>query len=129
LQRRALAIIVSLVRCRAFRIFLLALITVWFGVVVPLHPRGAIRLGGSACAGSSGGGSCCHKNRPTDSPSKPDPSECAICHFLAALDLPPAFGLDVPKLGLVDDLKLSTPIAPAKVAYLLPVSERGPPTA
>jgi hypothetical protein len=116
------------VRGRAFRIFLLALITVWFGVVVPLHPRGAIRLGSSACGGSSAKG-CCHNDRPTDSPSKPKPAECAICHFLAALDLPPALSLDVPALGLVDELKLATPIRSTMVAYLLPVSERGPPTA
>jgi hypothetical protein len=128
LPPRTLPIIVSTVRGRAFRIFLLALITVWFGVVVPLHPRGAIKLGGSACAGSNGS-SCCHKDGPTDSPAKPKPAECAICHFLAALDLPPALGLDVPALGLVDELMLSAPIAPTMVAYLLPVSERGPPTA
>jgi hypothetical protein len=38
-------------------------------------------------------------------------------------------GLDVPALGLVDELKFSAPVAPTMVAYLLPVSERGPPTA
>ena len=115
-------------RGRAFRIFLLTLITVWFGVVVPLHPRGAIRLGGSACGGSSAK-ACCHGNQPADSPSKPKPAECATCHFLAALDLPPSLSLDVPALGLVDELKISTPVAPAMVAHLLPVSERGPPIA
>ena len=115
-------------RSRAFRIFLLALVTVWFGVVVPLHPRGAIKLGGSACAGANSK-SCCHNDRPTKSDSKPNPAECAICHFLAALDLPPALGMDVPALGLVDELKLAAPIAATMAAHVLPVSERGPPIA
>jgi hypothetical protein len=121
-------IIVSTVRSRAFRICLLTLITVWFGVVVPLHPRGAIKLGGSACAGTSGK-ACCHNRAPSDPDSKPNPSQCAICHFLAVLDLPPAIGFDVPALGLSDELEFPAPVAVTTAADLLPVSERGPPTA
>jgi len=120
------------VRGRCFRIFLLVTITLWFGVVVPLHPRGAIKLGGS-CA-SAPGRTCCLPAKGTspsqDSKSnKPFDPQCAVCHFVATLDLPVAIGLDVPSLGFVSVLP---PVAPSDAPVLLftPTwSERGPPVA
>jgi hypothetical protein len=119
------------VRGRCFRILLLVTITLWFGVVVPLHPRGVIKLGGS-CAATSGK-SCCAPAKgttPQDSKSnKPFDPQCAVCHFVATLDLPPAIGLDVPALGFVSVIP---PVAPSD-APVLPFtptwSERGPPVA
>jgi hypothetical protein len=117
------------VRTRLFRIWLLALIAVWFGVVVPVHPRGAIQLGGpSHCAART----CCHPGGPIGHDSKPkpaDPAGCAICHFLATLDLAPAMGMDVPPLGLVDELIHPLPQAAPVMALADPSSERGPPIA
>lgn len=115
-------------RGRAFRVFLLALIAVWFGVVVPLHPRGAIKLGGE-CGPSAK--ACCHADKSSGRDSKPKPadSQCAICHFLAALDLPSSIGMDVPPLGLIEQVKPPAPQAAPVIAYLSPASERGPPTA
>jgi hypothetical protein len=117
------------VHTRFFRFSLLLLITIWFGVVVPLHPRGAIKLGGEC--GGSGFKSCCHTDKAAGGDSKPKPADpqCAICNFLATLDLPPSIGMDVPPLGLVEQVKPPAPQAAPVIAYLSPASERGPPTA
>jgi hypothetical protein len=90
------------VRSRGFRIFLLTVIALWFGVVVPVHPRGMIRLGGGGEARS-----CCHREgkRPAKD-SKPDPSQCAICQFVATLDLPAAIGFALPPMGFVEAVEL-----------------------
>jgi hypothetical protein len=121
------------VRTRFFRIWLLALIAVWFGVVVPLHPRGAIQLGGGGGASTDCAvRTCCHPAAPAGHDSKPkpaDPAGCAICHFLATLDLPPAIGMDVPPLGLVDELIPPSSQAAPILARVNPSSERGPPVA
>jgi hypothetical protein len=118
------------VRHRAFRFLLLSLITIWFGVVVPLHPRGAIKLGGGECGGSSFK-TCCHADKTGGGDSKPKPAgpQCAICHFLATLDLPADIGMDVPPLGLVEQIEPPAPQAAPVIAYLSPASERGPPIA
>jgi len=113
-------------RSRALRISLLMLLTVWFGVVVPLHPRGIIKLPG-AC---EGGRACCQgskSSRHDESLPKPTSSDCAICYFVAALDLPPAIGMELPKLGLVEEA-IATPqqVTPV-IAQVDPISERGPP--
>ena len=93
----------GLVRSRALRISLLVLMAIWFGVVVPLHPRGIIKLGG-ACS-ESAGRACCRSSSDASHDSKPKPADprCAICYFVATLDLPPAIGMDIPKLGLADE--------------------------
>ncbi len=116
-------------RGRAFRFLLLLLIAVWFGVVVPLHPRGAIKLGGGGCG--SDVKACCHTDKAGDSHSKPKPadSQCAICNFLATLDLPPSIGMDVPPLGLIEHVTPPAPQSAPVIACLSPASERGPPTA
>jgi hypothetical protein len=116
------------VRSRLFRFSLLLLIAVWFGVVVPLHPRGAIKLGGGECGGA-GFKTCCHTDKGGDSKPKPADPQCAICHFLATLDLPPSMGMDVPPLGLVEQIKPPVPQAAPVIAALSPASERGPPIA
>jgi hypothetical protein len=117
------------VRNRAFRIFLLATIAVWFGVVVPLHPRGVIKLGGS-CAGVASGRSCCPpgKTTPQDSqPNKPFDPQCAVCHFIATMDVPPVMGLDVPAPGLVSVLPLPAPSDAPVIRFAVTRFERGPP--
>ena len=114
-------------RSRLLRISLIAIMTVWFGVVVPLHPRGIIKLGGSCT--ETAARPCCQAPKSTshDSQRKPATSDCAICYFLATLDLPPAIALDIPKLGFVEE---ATPparqIAPT-IAWVDPDSARGPP--
>ena len=112
------------VRNRAFRIFLLAVIAAWFGVVVPLHPRGVIKLGGASAR------SCCHRGSDSKHPdSKPDPSECAVCHFVGTLDLPPAIGLELPPLGLVELLVIPAPQEAPCLEWGVPSVERAPPMA
>jgi hypothetical protein len=105
------------------------LIATWFGVMVPLHPRGAIKLGGGGCRADAR--ACCHPDKAGQSHSrnKPADSQCAICHFLAALDLPTGIGMDVPPLGGVDQVEPDAPLTAPTVASLSAASERGPPIA
>jgi hypothetical protein len=114
------------VKSRALRISLLVLMAIWFGVVVPVHPRGMIRLGGSCtenlracCRNSKGAG---HESRPARGNS-----DCAICFFVATLDLPPAMEMDVPKLGLVEETAWPAPQVGPVQAWTDAVMERGPP--
>ena len=52
-----------------------------------------------------------------------------LCNFLATLDLPPCIGMDVPPLGLVEQIEPPALQAAPVIACLSPASERGPPTA
>ena len=99
----------------------------WFGVVVPLHPRGIIKLGGSC--GDAGGRACCQATKASghDSKQKPADPNCAICYFVATLDLPPAMGMDVPPLGLVAEAILPAMQATPVIAWGDAFLERGPP--
>jgi hypothetical protein len=101
--------------------------TVWFGVVVPLHPRGIIKLGG-ACA-EMGGRACCRQDSHATHDSKPKPadSSCAICYFVATLDLPPAMGMDVPALGLAEQVVAAVVRGTPVIEWVDACSERGPP--
>jgi hypothetical protein len=118
------------VRHRALRFSLLALIAVWFGVVVPLHPRGAIRLG-RACAVESPAKGCCHPGKAPAREHKPKPADpqCAVCHFLATLDVPPAVGMDVPAPTLVAVANVPAPRVAPLIELGGPASDRGPPAA
>lgn len=116
-------------RCRSLRIALLVVIAAWFGVVVPLHPRGIVRLAG-ACEAE--GRACC---RPVGTSTREDPSKskhvpvdgCAVCQFVATLDLPPAIGIDVPPLGLIEQLNVPAPLEAPVIAWGDAHPERGPP--
>ena len=86
----------------AFRILLLALLAAWFGVLLPVHVRGQIKLPGARPEAKH----CCAR----DVPSRQDPGEtparsddCAVCHYLAGLDMPAVFVIDVRPLGRVDE--------------------------
>lgn len=76
---------------RPLRWLVLCFACLWFGMLVPVHQRGAIQLPGLAtAAGSSEKDSCCHKS---DSHSSKDSQKsrdnCAVCHFVAGLHTPP----------------------------------------
>jgi hypothetical protein len=46
---------------------------------------------------------------------------------VAALDMPPAMGMDVPKLGLVEETAWPVPRVAPLLAWTDAVMERGPP--
>src|SRR4051794_6505637 len=89
--------------------WLVLLFTVaWFGVLVPVHQRGAIQQPGSAAP------SCCtHRlvagvscpggdSQKSDAPAKGSSGNCAVCYRVFGLDLPAPVMLDVPPLGLAE---------------------------
>src|SRR5689334_1022004 len=90
-----------MLRSRMLRLAMLAFSALWFGLLVPVHQRGVIRVAGTAASWRT----CCatstrdeSKQKPLGSPSG---SGCAVCQFIATLDLPPAIVIDVPSLGLL----------------------------
>lgn len=117
-----------IVRSRRLRISLLLFLLLWFGVVIPLHPRGVIRLAG-AC--SEGGRACCRQSKGPDHDRKPlnGSGDCAICYFVATLDLPPAITIDLPKLGLLEIIDAPAPLSAAVSDANDLIEARGPPMA
>ena len=129
-------------RSAALRWIVLAFTCAWFGVLVPIHQRGSIQLPG-------GGTSCCETKKtetaqadvpachrkpvaPADDhdapPAKPA-SNCAVCYFVAALDLPAPVLLTVPPLGPAEPLPTFDLPTPAEREYIATCLERGPPLA
>ena len=116
-------------RALAFRILLLTAIAAWFGVVAPLHPRGIIKLPGARCDATTV--SCCHTGKSAGGGSKHKPvdPDCAICHFLATMELPGDVGMDVPPLGFAEEIAVGAPQRVHVVECDLSIFERGPPLA
>jgi len=117
-----------MLRARSFKLLLLAFMALWLGVIVPVHTRGQIKLAGAAPVE---GHSCCaagaKESSPKDSIPCSDRQACAVCYFIATLDLPPVFELNVQPTGLVCLVELSPEtIAPA-IDLQLPIHERAPP--
>jgi hypothetical protein len=104
--------------------FLLGVMSVWLGAVVPGHPRGMIPLPGAAV--SSGRAACC-ATKDNAGHHRTPPRSCAVCQWMATLDVPPAPRWDLGPLGGVIDEVIEA--APARVGlaarYVFPT--RGPP--
>jgi hypothetical protein len=88
---------------RAFRIFLLALVGVWYAAVLPGHTRGVVQLPGAAAADS-----CCtpgKPQRPGDNGPSPtrSPLTCAVCAYMGALSDAPPPDLGIAPLGPTDE--------------------------
>lgn len=100
----------NILRSRTLRLAILALQAVWFNVIVPGHRRGAVALPGERCAACQAD-ACCPDmaESPPDHPKAPpagDPSShCAICHFAAALSVPPAIESSPPALELLENVE------------------------
>jgi hypothetical protein len=126
LKFRDTPITVAVVASRQIRILLLALLAAWFGVLLPVHVRGQIKVPGAAADAAT---SCCSADRPADDCSDfpAGSNDCAVCHYLAGLDLPVVFTFDVRPLGRTHETLraalTSTIIAPS---LRLP-SDRAPP--
>jgi hypothetical protein len=120
----------------ALRWFVLLFTVAWFGVLVPIHQRGAIQLPGSPVS------SCCvHKNDGTaakachgepqqsQNPTRNSSGNCAVCFFVAGLDLPAPVMLDVPPLGPAEPVAQFDLPVPAEREHIRTHFERGPPLA
>jgi hypothetical protein len=113
---------------RAFRIFLLAVIGVWYAAVLPGHQRGVVQMPGAA------GDACCqrgHGDHPDDPASAPvkSPRTCAVCFYMSALLQAAPPDLCITSLGLTDCQP--EPVGPAIVAAHPPATYlgRAPPLA
>ncbi len=137
----------------ALRWLVLLFTCAWFGVLVPVHNRGQITLGGpraaatatACCPGEAKARpavAACHPVKPAaaetparanaaDAPPDDAPAagDCAVCHFIAALDLPAPVLLDAPPLGAArPPARFGLP-EPARLALIHACRERGPPVA
>jgi|SRR5687768_1870749 len=110
------------------RIFLLLLLTAWYAAVLPGHTRGVVQLpGGMACASSSPEKCCPSKHsKKSDAPAKPA-SNCAVCHYMAALSAPPPFEHGLAPLKPADVLAVAVVIQPTSAQIILPYHGRAPP--
>ena len=109
---------------RALRISLILFVAIWFGVVLPGHRRGLVSLSGASTT-------CCSNpaapTGPVDRKVPVKAGECAICHFMATLDLPIATDVSLPGLG---DTHLSLPVERESFyirRFISTCLERGPP--
>jgi hypothetical protein len=112
----------------------------WFGMLVPIHQRGQIQLPGSSSSSSSATAEATsHCSRPDapchrkahdgkQPPGKPtNPENCAVCHFILGLHVPPPVTWCVERLGLVEVLTVERQAGMAHSATILPFHCRAPP--
>src|SRR3954468_19055953 len=108
---------------RLLRWMVLGFTCLWFGVLLPVHQRGQIQLPGSAarvgaCARCGRPEAPAHKGEPAKSAPK-DPGNCAVCHFIAGLNVPPPVTVYVVRLGLTNVIPVERPaVVPARPAPL-----------
>ncbi|MBI1375034.1 MAG: hypothetical protein GC159_20135 [Phycisphaera sp.] len=121
---------------QTLRIATLAWAIVWFGVFLPGHTRGVIKLPGTpteACESCESKPSCCDKPRADDDAShsrhKSSPDHCAVCELVAKLDTPVAIDLSLPPAGLVELLPPTTPQRVTPARYASTLRGRAPPVA
>ena len=120
---------------RLLRWMVLGFTCLWFGVLLPVHQRGQIQLPGAAPRVA--GPSCCNhsdasRHRSThdgkQQPAKPsNPENCAVCHFIAGLDVPPPVTWYVERQGLVESVPAEQHVAVPHRAEILPFHGRAPP--
>jgi hypothetical protein len=118
---------------RTLRIFMLLAVTLWFGVVVPGHERGRVRVPGAApqapCHAAAGRGHC-HAPTDTDAPAKApsdnDASHCAVCRFVATLSCP-APPPPLPTVARVGLVSADHPAVAPSTDDASPFLRRGPP--
>lgn len=118
---------------RALRIAALAWVGLWFGLLVPWHTRGAVQLPGKNASLPSFT-TCCAPSKPADTASKDSPldkggpaSNCAVCHFIATLDIPLPTVFYEPFLGTAAIAATVRPVAPYTPVLTRVPPERGPP--
>ena len=137
--------------CRITRILVLGFACLWFGVLAPVHERGRIPLPGAAGAGNAlaaRGDTASHACCPTG-PARLGPTEadgtaapgagqrecpastgsCAVCYFIATLDLPPPVTLVPEQGGAARPSSNDLPVARPSLPPQRLCRDRGPPLA
>ncbi len=132
---------------RWLRILLIGVFSLWFGIIVPGHERGAIRVAGANAlpANGSAGDSChatapaakptcghCPVGGPAETENTPAPSgdgskHCAICKFIGVLDAPVMVAFDLPHSYQLATLEPLPVRAVASLMLLSSHRDRGPP--
>src|SRR5688500_19086950 len=109
------------------RIFLLVLLAVWYGAVLPGHTRGVVQLPGTSREPSAG---CCDdkQSRNPDAPAKRS-TNCAVCHYMASLSTPPPLDPGIALLKPADVLRDLIVVRPTSAQIILPYHGRAPPDA
>mgnify|MGYP006983103404 CR=1 FL=1 len=131
---------------RAFHLFWLMFVLLWFAVIAPGHTRGTIKLAGpDACCAPAVESkpapvmdSCCvmpasesAKDSHCSDEEQPKPTDpascCAICYFNATLQVTAPYQLTLLAGDVIAQL---TPLAPATIQahhHFEALSRRGPP--
>ena len=126
---------------RALHWLVLGFATLWFGVLVPVHNRGEITLGGTAnacthhvtraslppCHAAAAIPSSQDHDCPADAP-RPK-GACAVCFFIAGLDAPPPVTLIETRLGFAGAAPAPAPHDLPAARVTLPFHSRAPPAA
>ncbi|MBC7785500.1 MAG: DUF2946 family protein [Burkholderiales bacterium] len=104
----------------------------WFGMFVPVHQRGLMQLPGGVAAAhcSTEKPSHCQKKTAGKKPvekQSPKTANCAVCHFIAGLHVPPPVTVVESRLGLLDLRPLVKPATPVISRQVLPIHGRAPP--
>jgi len=117
-------------------------VAAWFGVVLPGHDRGRVKLPGFADQTAGQGAAARAAACPLCVTSSPDSagadsqgqdplpaggSCCAICQFTATLSVPPVFAFDPPDSYLIDELAVTPLPGVGETRGVAAVRSRGPP--
>jgi len=117
-----------MIRAKSFKLLMLAFMALWLGVIVPVHTRGQIKLAGATPASEH---KCCATSKQDapaqDSPCGQDREACAVCYFIATLDLPPVVDLNLSPTGLVSLVDTAPEMIAPRVDRPLPFHGRAPP--
>ena len=133
-------------RSRGLRLFVLLFSAVWFGVLMPVHPRGRIPVPGDRRAATCCETEACHvadscnakggeasggrdgKGPRHSAPAGPYRS-CAVCQLIATLDLPTPVQFAPPPSGLAGPVLPERPPVLVRPDMVPTCTERGPPPA
>ncbi len=115
---------------RPFRILVLLFVVAWFGVILPGHTRGVVKLPGTtschaAVDTDSKTQTCCATKKSEQSPAKS--GSCAICFFVMGLMFVTPTSFDFAMLGLVGTLAPPARENALLAPSFLPCQSRAPP--
>jgi hypothetical protein len=124
-------------RHRVVHWLVLGFAALWFNVVLPVHKRGQITLGGGGTPGSASH-ACCRTGQETApgsdkghcpaSDSRPS-GPCAVCFYMAGLCTPPPVIAVEQRLGYAGPTRVVAPYTPNRARLILRLNSRAPPLA
>ncbi|HAI12671.1 MAG TPA: hypothetical protein DCM28_13270 [Phycisphaerales bacterium] len=129
-----------LMHSKTFRILFLSFLCLWFGIIVPGHQRGQIKLPGGT--GKSVVNSCCAMRGgtltqldftcPTNEkpkPSREDQKRCAMCQLIATLQVATPPLLTLAPMGLLAITPPQKAVDISSPGFAGPILGRAPPVA